>query len=652
MSTSRGCLAIVVAILSSGCHGSGSNASQDLSMSAGDGDLGSGGSVADLSVQPDGGVPPGCSGQAITVSGSLDFDVRAIHVSGSVTLNGARLPDAQGRRGALQFVNQKTGASAQVTLGATGAASYDITIDPGVYDLSWAGEVSRCADAPMTGIPCISGPLKKGLALTTSGSLDIDVPAIQVTGNVTLKGAAMPTANGSRGYVRFTLAGGGSVASTLGTSGNATYALALLPGPYDVSLTAEPARCADATMTGIPCIGGPLKQGLALTTTGSLDVDIPAIQVTGKVTLNGAAMPTASGSRGYVRFTLAGGGTVASTLGTSGDASYALALLPGLYDVSLTAELTRCADSPMTGIPCMSGPLRQGLALTTSGSLDVDIPAIQVTGKVTLNGAAMPAASGSRGYLRFTLAGGGTVASTLGTSGDATYALALLPGPYDVSLTAELTRCGDSPMTGIPCVSGPLKQGLALTTSGSLDVDIPAIQVTGNVTLNGAAMPTANGSRGYLRFTLAGGGTLATTLGSSGNAPYALALLPGHYDVSLNAEPTLCSDATMTGIPCISGPLKQGLALTTSGSLDVDIPAIQVTGNVTLNGAAMPAAADRGSLAFTLLSGGAVTRALGSTGAASYALTLLPGRYVVQYASPSAPAAAFPANAEILFGCP
>jgi hypothetical protein len=146
--------------------------------------------------------PLDCPGVSVTTDGVLDFDVKAVTVSGRVTLDGAAMPDEGGR---LVFVHAQHGATASVTLEPDG--SYQVTL-PGGYEIRWAGVASNCASGqPAPQVPCNAGLIKSAVGLTADGVLDLDVPAVRVSGQVTIDGGAMPAAADPRGSIVFALSG-------------------------------------------------------------------------------------------------------------------------------------------------------------------------------------------------------------------------------------------------------------------------------------------------------------------------------------------------------------------------------------------------------------------------------------------------------------
>jgi hypothetical protein len=228
----------------------------------------------------------------------------------------------------------------------------------------------------------------------------------------------------------------------------------------------------------------------------------------------------------------------------------------------------------------------------------------------------------------------------------ATYTVYLIPGTY----TASYVGTSDFGCNArLPCNTGPLKTGVSLSSNGTLGLDIHTVAITGNITLSGAGLPAS--PTGQLAFAIGKAAPVAVPL-----APlYSLRLLAGTYTISYAGQSTSCAGP----FPCNSGVVKDGVSLTANGNVDVDIPAISVTGSVTLGKAPMPTMTlPRGDIGFAL-NGGTMGRSdsLGSTGAAGYAVTVLAGRYILVYdgnsqlCSPAMPGSP-PCTNEILAGCP
>ncbi len=562
--------------------------------------------TSDAGATGDAGGLPTCSGILLTANGVLDLDLDVVHVTGNVTLNGGALPSAS-PPASLVFTETTTNVSLTIDLHAT----YDIALTPGTYDIAFASsQPSPCAGP----LPCNSGPIKTGVGLSSDGVLDLDIPAVTASGKITVNGAAVTATSSAQ--LGFTLAGGKPSYVPLAPM----YTTTILPGSYVVGFATSTSSCAGP----LPCNTGPVKS-VAIGSSGVLDVDIPAVTVSGAITVAHAALPAQPA--GKLAFTLAGGAPAKLALAPT----YAATLLAGTYAVGFAAEASAC-----TALPCNSGPIVPSVSLASSGVLDVDIPSVKVTGAVRLNGVAAPGGA----QLGFALTGGTEAKVALAPS----YAVTLLAGTYTANFLAT------QPCTGaLPCNTGPIKTSVSLASNGVLDLEIHSVKVTGKITLAGAALPAA--PEGNASFTIASGGAAVIPLAPT----YATTLLAGTYTVGYASSGTTCEGP----LPCNSGALKDGVALASDGVLDLDIPAVSITGNVTLAGAVLPAtAATRGDVAFALNDGtSASTADFGTSGAASYAVTILPGHYLVVYNGNAAlcdptmlPTP--PCMAEIVKGCP
>jgi len=294
------------------------------------------------------------------------------------------------------------------------------------------------------GLPCTGGGLRSGVIINGPGVLDVDVPVAVVDGRVTVDGQAMPDAAADRGHLVFEREGadGGGDGPGVGPAGAASYRMLLLPGTYAVGWQGNPRLCGDEAAP-VPCNRGMLRRGLPLENDGVLDVDLPTARVRGVIRHHGGALESPGGRLVFVR---EDGGEIGTPARTEG---YDVRLLRGIYDVWWDGEGLAC-DTPL---PCVSGPLREGVAFQADGVLDLDLPSVAVSGRVTLRGAAFPDGGGPRGGLRFNLRGGGAaVGGDLGESGPTHYDVPLLPGCY----TIDYRPAGACEAGGPPCVEAPL----------------------------------------------------------------------------------------------------------------------------------------------------------------------------------------------------
>ena len=162
---------------------------------------------------------------------TLDIDVPATAVSGTITVNGAQVPASKG----TGILTLRTTAGDVVGLGSTGAAgAYSRLVVPGTYDLFYAIS-SNSSDA--TGVPINTlAKLRTGIVVGPSAlALDIDVPATQVSGTFSQNG--VPTRGSTVGSAYVSLQGAGGDGAALGSTEGGIYLRYVIPGAYEVFYT-------------------------------------------------------------------------------------------------------------------------------------------------------------------------------------------------------------------------------------------------------------------------------------------------------------------------------------------------------------------------------------------------------------------------------
>lgn len=608
-----------------------------------------------------------CPGLDLQMDGVLDLDLQAVQIAGAVTLNGAALPTETLSRGYIEFVDAENATRAAFDLGASGPGAYALTLPPGKYAIHFAPSLTLCTD-PTTAaslMPCGSGTLVPELDVQADGVLDLDIPAVYVSGAVTLNGAAFPAENEDRGAVLFTGADEVSVISRgLGGSGPASYSVGLLPGQYDIVFAGNPLLCQGTAPSSVPCNSGLLQSNFTAVT-GVLNLDVSAVTLSGAVTLAGAALPTETLGRGAISFTKEDSTIISRDLGTTGPGAYAVTVLPGVYDVGFAGNPELCHSGAAPQVPCNSGVVHAATQFNADGVLDVNVTAVTISGPVTLNDAVFPAQATERGAIFFENEQGSASSASLGMTGAAAYQVTLLPGTYDVSYQPGL-ECDSASLA--PCNGGELVGAQAFAASGVLDLNVPSVHVSGAVTVNGATPTDHTLPRGQLVFVSADGTAARTTeFSATGPISYGISLFPGSYSVGFGANPASCGAGSVPSTPCVGGPLLGATSFTADGVLDIDIPSIFVSGAVTLRGGTLPTETQsRGAISFTLLedaddadlllAGSGSSADLGMTGASSYGISLLPGRYAIAHAANPALCgpgliSQVPCAPQVLLGC-
>ena len=477
--------------------------------------------------------------------------------------------------------------------------------------------LTACSQEDTTQNPDGGGPLGPTPTCTDKVNLaafDVDVPAVTLSGRITV-GGKVPTSPAAAVLLRDPRTGD---TVSLGRTGDTMYTPKLIvPGTYELIYAYNGQNDTGDVPRNTRAL---LRSGVEVKASGALDVDISAVTLSGKITVNGQAVMSNSGS--VTLRAREGGDSV--YLGRTGDAMYTPKLLiAGTYDVvySYSSSGAGAVDVPRN----TAARLKSGVEVKQSGALDVDIPAVGLSGKLTVAGKTPTSGAGS-----VTLRSG-TDTVFLGTTGDAMYVSKLVvPGSYDVVYSYGSGGAGviDVPRN----TAARLKTGVELKQSGALDVDIPAVTLSGKVTVNGGVVTSTAGAVSLREATARYGDTVF--LGRTGEPAYVTKLIvPGTYDLFY----AYSAGGGMIDVPRNTGArIKAGVELTQSGALDADVPAILVSGKITVNGQ-VPMNTAGSVLLRDVKAGDSV--ALGRTGDATYAAKLVvPGTYDVFYSYSSSAA--------------
>lgn len=325
-----------------------------------------------------------------------------------------------------------------------------------------------------------------------------------------------------------------------------------------------------------------------------LDLNINVVTITGKLTLNGATMPNDTKldgiSRGRLRFrNMETFDDYDIDLAETGGIAYSVKMFAGVYDVFVHGNY----ESQQTVLPSNRDMLVvRGLELGTNGVQDFDAKVLTLSGNVTLNGATMPNDTKldgiSRGRLRLrNMDVFDDYDVDFGETAAVAYSQKIFAGNYNVYIHGNY----ESQQSVFPSNRDMLVQkDLALTTSTTKDFDAKVLTLTGQVTLNGGAMPNdgkVDGiSRGRLRFrNVETVDDYDVDFGETGGVNYSQKMFAGLYDVYIHGN----YESQQSVLPSNRDMMVQkGLALTTSATKDFDAKTLTLSGNVTLNGAAMP----------------------------------------------------------------
>jgi hypothetical protein len=620
-----GALALVMAC---GCtvnmggapDGLGGGAGAGLGPSGAGGDSGAGGNggAGANSGAGGGGVPSNCP---VGTSGPYAVNVPLVTISFQVTLDGSPISAANtsdSDEGSILLRNTKSGevfTILDVWNDATDQPNLplDVQVVPGTYDVLYSviddGPHWPSNEAAM---------LKSNVAFTKDGSFSVDVPVVNIPMSVTLDGAALDGSNTSlqdHGSIWLRRTDAGSNADhflVFDVWNDATGKPSLqadvqvVPGTYDIRYSVEkdgpywPSN-EDA----------PLQSNVALMSDGPLSINVPVVNITMSVTLDGQALGagnTGAQDHGAIWLRRAAEGStgehfvildVWNDATSKPNATLDVQVVTGTYDIRYSVE----KDGPHWPSN-EDAPLQGNVAFTSDGPLLVNVPVVNVPMSLTLDGDPLGAANtsaqdhGSIWLRRASPESTGEYFLVLDVWNEAAGKLnsplevQVVPGTYDIRYSVEK----DGPHWPSN-EDAPLQGNVAFTMDGPLSVDVPVVNIPMSVTLDGDALDAANtsakdhGSIWLRRTTTGSPGEYFIVLDTWNeatnklNSPLDVQVVPGTYDIRYSVEedgPSWPSNE--------DAPLKSDVELTSDGPLSVNVPILELSMSVTLDGAPLDAA--------------------------------------------------------------
>ncbi len=514
---------------------------------------------------------------------SSNIDLSSTTVSGKITVNGVPISDMNEGIGSLAFGNR---AGDYAALGSVPGSSYSALVAPGTYDLEFSGQSG--SNLPFGGVI-----LRHDVAVGTSPlSLDVDVATTAVSTTVTLNGG-LPPDDGSSGDgdAFLELRRGAGEQSEIAYMISPAQASLAFPGTYDVYYSVfSRAPGGVPTNTSAKVQSGVVIDGSHT----SLKIDIPATTVSVSATVAGAPISGAISQLTFLTLKNDAGDTAALTVTNSAGDSSAL-VIPGTYDLYYGVYGESCIPPATCGAGDTFAPnvpmnasvkVKSGIVVGTSPvSLAVDLPATRVSGVVTLNGSAADGLDGA-GLLTLKSEAGDFVELSPDATG--AYSELVLPGTYDL-----VYRINADPRSGLGALPVNLatkfRSSIVVGTSPlTLDIDIPVTTVTGSITLNGATLPPAGKGDGDGWVSLSNADGAWAELGSLRGGAFSALVIPGTYDLAYSGKRDDLG-VLGTGVPInLSSTFERGVVVGTSPlDFHIDVPAVAVSGAVTVNGVAV-----------------------------------------------------------------
>ncbi len=343
--------------------------------------------------------------------------------------------------------------------------------------------------------------------------------------------------------------------------------------------------------------GGAADSGVANT----LLLDIHAVMLSGSITLNAEPLSTMSAcSSGFVAtlnffsFQPAGANFSTSVSCGTGANTFSLSIEPGTYRVSLTLANTGLAGSP-SGTFLVNPGLAVGMS---NASVALDVDTVTASGTVTFDGGLFDAGpsttcdpSAPLVDVLFANQTNGSIffaGIPCGSTNDS-YSLLLQQGTYAVAVDTSAAY-GD-----LPAGTWPLSPSFSVgQTNAAAAFDLDPVVVGGTVTFDGGSLGEGSGCIAGSPTAVKLEITFADMLGlqaHEANIPcdadagsFSVLLVPGAYRVAATAY------AAQSNVPAGVYVLNPALIVATNNApLALDIEAVPLSGQVTLNGAALPA---------------------------------------------------------------
>jgi hypothetical protein len=349
------------------------------------------------------------------------------------------------------------------------------------------------------------------------------------------------------------------------------------------------------------------------------DIDISSGTLAGALTIGGAPA-TADPS---TRLLLRNGLNDLVEIPIAAD-TYSVRVAPGRYDVFYSAT------AATAGLLNRLARLHEGIMVAAGAPtvLDVDVPATKISGVVTINGAGL--AAGDTVSLSLRNAAGDSVPLAVGSDGS--YSARVVPGTFDLSYAAgDLTPGSATPANQLALLASGVVIAPARPTT--LDVNVRAATVAGNIAING--VPAGPTNRGKVYLKNAAGDTVRLAVANAG--AYTARVVPGRYDLYFSGTEDAYSVANQ------NTRLRTGVVVAAGGTtlLDVEVPSAAVTGTLRLDGAA-PDATDSVHLLLRNAAGDSAPIPWSIDG--HYSMRAVPGTYDLYYSKDNRSPARSPTN--------
>lgn len=438
--------------------------------------------------------PPEANDIALTLSASW--------VDGGVTNNGEAFPPSSYDDGRIVF--EGSDSDDRFVAANTTLPDYDILVLNGTYRMIYQ------VDTPGQQVPLNThSVLMAEHHVSESHTVDLDVSSILITPVFTLNGSSFPASQYDHAlFYLQPVAGGERI--FLGDSSMTNTGVRVTPGSYHVVYEYQ-----QGTVSPINK-GARVLSDVSLVEDQRLGVDVSAGDVRATFTLAGNAFP--SSQYDHAEFFLKDLTSLSeSFLMKSYDGTVSLPVIDGTYDVLY--KLVQSTTIPLN----RNKVIASNVTFTGGGAVNQNIEQVSFDLVATLNGSAFPASEYQDGIIE--LYDSATDSYTeLGNTHGSLAGITLISGAYEVIYSHET---GDAVPQN---VRGTVVEQHVFNSSDTVNVDVVAVLVTANVSLNDADFSLPVYQSGDI--LLAGTQSVSDIfVGNTSNLATPVMVLAGSYDL-------------------------------------------------------------------------------------------------------------------------
>lgn len=551
---------------------------------------------------------------------ALPATVPAVPVSVRFLVRGQTPPQTPYENGRIWLRNRTSGD--RVLLGATRDQEASLLVVPGTYDVLYVH--AQGSDLPRNeGAVLAQVEVSRGQA-----DFVIDVPSATFQGTIAFASGDEPD-NEFYDYGKLWLVNATTGDRVpLGETRDDDFRINVIPGDYEIRYEMRQSQGA-APMNRDAFI----RNVSIAPDEGSAEVEISVAHVSGSIVFDGMAQDSLYDNGDLELVDVDTGDRF--PLAETEDTDYDIPLIAGSYDVVYTSR------QPGERTPINKGTVVDRLEVG-KGDLEhsIDIQTTVVDGTFSLAGSAPPTDAFDDGLVRLEGSSGELI--TLGNTADGAFSQRVVAGEY------ELIYAQETAGISMPVNTAAHLATVDLTNSATLDIDIPVVEVVGNLTIGGDPAPDSPYDDGRLFLQNAETGD-TVLLGNTREGNYAARIVPGTYDVIYKNE------FSEVYLPVNQGAVvMEGVIIDAGAVLNIDVPVSTLEGAVQIQGSNPSVDEGIGNL-FLRDVGSGDEVFIGHTGATNFSRPLTDGTYLMEYRGVAAEGAtlgeSLPANEKAAFAC-